>query len=86
MPFINFDIIAILESMLDITIEMKHIKGFSPEVFRNDHPSNSKNGGVRLYYHTGLPIQRRLDLEILQEMIVSEIAISRKKIFFIHLT
>ena len=62
-----------------------HSKRFSPEVFRNDHPSNSKNGGVCLYYRTGLPIKRRFDLELLQEMIVSEIAISRKKIFFINL-
>ena len=72
--------------MLDSTIENEaiHIKGFSPEVFRNDHPSNSKNGGVCLYYRTGLPIKCRFDLEILQDMIVSEIAISRKKIFFIN--
>ena len=83
----KFDIIAISESMLDSTIENEaiHIKGSSPEVFRNDHPSNSKNGGVRLYYRTGLPIKRRSDLEIVQEMIVSETAISRKKIFFINL-
>ena len=73
--------------MLDTFIENEaiHIKGFSPEVFRKDHPSNSKNGGVCLYYHTGLPIKRRVDLEILQGMIVSEVAISCKKLFVINL-
>ena len=83
----KFDIIAISESMLESTIENKAIdtKGFNPEVFRNDHPSNSKNEGVCLYYRTGFLIKRRVDLEILQEMIVSEIAISRKKLFVINL-
>ena len=81
----KFDVIAISESMLDSTVENEaiHIKGFSPEVFRTDHPSNSKNGGVCLYYRTGLAIKRRFDLEILQKMIVSEIAISRKNIYFL---
>ena len=83
----TFDVIAISESMLDSTIrnDAIHIKGFSPEVFRNDHPSNSKTGGVCLYFRDGLPIKRRDDLEVLQEMIVSEATISRKKIFLINL-
>ena len=83
----KFDVIAISESMLDSTIrnDAIRIKGFSPEVFRNDHPSNSKTGGVCLYFRDGLPIKRRDDLEVLQEMIVSEATISRKKIFLINL-
>ena len=83
----KFDVIAISESMLDSTIrnDAIRIKGFSPEVFRNDHPSNSKTGGVCLYFRDGLPIKRRDDLELLQEMIVSEATISRKKIFVINL-
>ena len=36
-------------------------------------------------YCEGLPIKRRLELEILQEMIVSELAISRKKLYVINL-
>ena len=83
----KFDVIAISESMLDGTIrnDAIRIKGFSPEVFRNDHPSNSKTGGVCLYFRDGLPIKRRDDLEVLQEMIVSEVTISRKKIFVINI-
>ena len=83
----KFDVIAISESMLDSNIknEAISIKGFSPEIFRSDHPSNSKTGGVCLYFRDELPIKRRADLEILQEMIVSEVTISRKKVFVITL-
>ena len=87
MPFINLMPLQIFESMLDSTIrnDAIRIKGYSQEVFRNDHPSNSKTGGVCLYFRDGLPIKRRDDLEVLQEMIVSEATISRKKIFLINL-
>ena len=59
------------------------IEGYSKEIYRNDHPSNTKTGGVCLYFREGLPIKRRTDLELLQEMIVAEITLARKKIFFI---
>ena len=59
------------------------IEGFSREIYRNDHPSNTKKGGVCLYFREGLPIKRRTDLELVQEIIVTEITIARKKIFFI---
>ena len=36
-----------------------------------------------LYFRDGLPIKRRTDLELVQEIIVTEITIARKKIFFI---
>ena len=46
----KFDLIAIsiVLSMLDSTIENDtiRIKGFSPEVSRNDNPSNSKSTGL----------------------------------------
>ncbi len=79
------DIIAISESMLDSTIGNEEIciEGYSKEIYRNDHPSNTKTGGVCLYFREGLPIKRRTDLELLQEMIVAEITFARKKIFFI---
>ena len=55
------------------------IEGFSREIYRSDHPSNTKLGGVCLYFREGLPIRRRTDLELLQEIIVTEITIARKK-------
>lgn len=81
----RFDVIAISESMLNSSISNEDIfiEGFSKEIYRNDHPSNTRKGGVCLYFREGLPIKRRTDLELMQEMIVTEIRIARKKIFFI---
>ena len=47
----KFDIIAVSESMLDKSIKNDevYIEGFSKDVFRSDHPSNTKTGGVCLY-------------------------------------
>ena len=79
----KFDIIAVSESMLDNSIKNDEIiiEGFSEDIFRSDHPSNTKTGGVCLYAREGLPIRRRADLKLLQEIVITEINISRKKIF-----
>ena len=78
------DIIAISETTLDhsVTNDDISIDGFSKEIYRSDHPRNTKIGGVCLYFREGLPIKRRTDLELLPEMILSEITLARKKIFF----
>ena len=74
---------ALSETMLDSSISSEdiYIEGFSREVYRNDHPSNSKVGGVCIYFRDGLAIKQRRDLELMQETIVWEVNISRKKIF-----
>ena len=82
----NYDIIALSETMLDNTVRNEdiYIEGFSKkEIFRNDHPSNTKVGGVCLYFREGLRIKSRKDHELLQETIVAEVNIGRKKIFLI---
>ena len=81
----RFDVIALSKSMVNSSISNEDIfiEGFSKEIYRNDHLSNTKKGGVCLYFREGLPIKRRTDLELVQEMIVTEITIARKKIFFI---
>ena len=83
----RFDVIALSESMLNSSVNNEDIfiEGFSKEVYRSDHPSNSRKGGVCLYFREALPNKRRVDLELLQEFIVAEITIARKKIFFITL-
>ena len=70
--------------MLDHSVSNNDISidGFSKEIYRSDHPSNTKIGGVCLYFREGLPIKRRTDLELLPEMILCEITIARKKILF----
>ena len=80
----KYDITTISETMLDhsVTNDDISIDGFSKEIYRSDHPSNTKVGGVCLYFREGLPVKRRTDLELLPEMILSEITLARKKIFF----
>ena len=80
----RFDVMALSETMLNskVSNEEIEIEGFSKEIYRNDHPSDTKTGGVCLYFREGLAIKRRKDLESLQEMIVTEITIARKKILF----
>ena len=81
----HFDVIAISETMLDNSIsdEDIFIEGFSREIYRSDHPSNTKLGGVCLYFREGLANKRRKDFELLQEMVVTEINVAQKKIIFV---
>ena len=72
--------------MLNCTIktDVTRIKDSSLEVFRNDKPSNTKYGEVCLYFRAGLPIKSRTNLELLNEMIVFEVIISRKNIYVMN--
>ena len=82
----KLDVFAVSETMLDCSIsddEDIFIAGFSKEVYRSDHPSDTKVGDVCLYLRENLSIKRRTDLELLQEMVVSEIHIERKKIILV---
>ena len=81
----QYDIMALSETMLDNSISSEdiYIESFSREVYRNDHPSNAKVGSVCIYFRDGLAIKQRRDLEMMQETMVSEVNIARKKIFFI---
>ena len=80
----KYDIITIFEAMLDQseTNNDTSIDGFSKEIYRSDHPRNTKIGGVCLYFREGLSIKRQTNLELLPEMILSETTLARKKIFF----
>ena len=81
----KFDIIALSETYLNDTIPNNEIEieGYSSDIFRRDHPTNTKRGGVCLYYKNTLPIKLRPDLHILDESIVVELTLSRKKLFFV---
>ena len=84
----NYDLIAISDARLDRSFSNEDIQigGFCCDVFHNDHPSDTRfPGGVCLYYKENIPIRRRNDLEILQETIVTEISLTRKKVFFMVL-
>ena len=79
------DVIALSKTMLDNKVrdDEVFIEGFSKEVYRNDHPSNIKIGGVCMYFREGLPIMRRKDHKLLQVVIVAELNVGRKKIFVV---
>ena len=78
----KFDIIALSETYLNDTIPNNEIEieGYSSDIFRSDHPTNTKWGGVCLYYKNTLLIKLRPDLHILDESIVVELTLSRKKL------
>ena len=84
----NYDFMAIFDTRLDRSISNEDIQteGFSCDIFQSDHPTNTRNhGGVCFYCKENIPIKRRKDFEILQESVVTEISLRRKKVFFIVL-
>jgi len=81
----HFDIMVLSATMLDKSVKNEDIfiQGFNREIFLSDHPSNTKTGGVCVYFREGLPIKRRDDFEMLQEAVVAEINVLRKRILFV---
>ena len=81
----HFDIMVLSETMLDKSVKNEDIfiHGFGMELFRSDHPSNTKTSGMCVYIREGLPIKRRYDLEMLQEVVVAEKNFLCKKILFV---
>ena len=77
----NYDLFSVCETNLNDSVEL-------PETLLNDfsfepanHPSNSKHGGVGLFYKNSLPVNVRRDLSF-EESIVVELKFGRKKVFF----
>ena len=83
----KFDIFGICESYLTDSVPDSAliINGFSSPPFRADckNANSRARGGVCLYYKDDLPITRRPDLELLDECIIVEINLKRRKIFII---
>ena len=71
----NFAILCLSETFSDLTIDLNdgniNIDGYS--IFRADHPSNNKHGGVCIYFKRSLPSVRKDNLSIMQETIMTEI-------------
>ena len=78
----KFDIFGICESYLrgSIPPEKLNIQGFAEPLRADSKATGRARGGVSLYYKEHLPLRRREDLEILDELIVVEISLNRKKI------
>ena len=76
----NYDLISICETNLNDSVELpdKLLNEYSFEPANN--PSNTRHGGVGLFYKDSLPIKIRRDLAF-EESIVVELKFGRKIIF-----
>ena len=75
----NYDAICFSETYLDSSIlsDDKNLEIPGYDLIRADHPSNSKRGGVCVYYRNSLPLKIQ-DIFYLQECIVFELKIGNK--------
>ena len=78
----KFEVICLLETFLDSTT-LPEVPSYN--LVRGDHPSNTKKGGVCIYYRDSLPL-KVLDLHYLQECINFEIMIGNEICNFISLS
>ena len=81
----NYDLIGIVETHLDDTVNQERLAMKGYEFIKFNHPSNIKRGGVGLYIKDTLPKKERPDIAILPECIVCELHFDRKKYFFVVL-
>ena len=77
------DLIGIVETHLDSTIDKDRLTLEGYSFFKNNHPQNVTRGGVGLYVKDSLPTTERIDLVTLPECVVCEIQLNRKKYFFV---
>ena len=79
----NYDLIGIVETHLDSTIDEERLALDGYSFHKENHPQNVKRGGVGLYVKDSLPSKNRPDLVTLPECVVCEIKLKRKKYFFV---
>ena len=82
----KFDIICLSETYLDSTVPLDDVNLviFRYNLIHYDHPSNTKRGGVCLYYKNYLPL-RVLNISYLKECLNFEHKIGDKSCNFIAL-
>ena len=78
----NYDLIGIVETHLDNTVDETKLAIDGYSFYKSNHPQNGKQGGVGLYVKESFPARERNDLKTLSECIVCEIQIKGKKYFF----
>ena len=78
----NYDLIGIVETHLDSTVDKHRLVLDGYTFIQDNHPQNVKRGDVGLYIKDSLPSKNRSDLVTLPECIVYEIQLNRKKYFF----
>ena len=82
----NFDILCLSETYLDSTISSNDSNLIIPgyKLYRADHPSNVKRGGICIYYKNLLPL-KVTNIQYLQECINFEMKIGDKLCNFVAL-
>ena len=79
----NYDIICLTETFLNSSIPSDDnritIDGYN--LIRSDHPSDSKKGGVCIYYKEHIPLILRDDINTLDNCLVTEIRSQNEKCF-----
>ena len=82
----KFDIICLSETYLDSNTPLNddnlEISGYT--LVRSDHPSNTKRGGVCLYYKNNLPL-RVINIGYLNECLTLELTVGDKTCNFVVL-
>ena len=82
----DFDLFGVCETYLNdkTSDEAILVDCFPDPPFRSDCKSLGRaKGGVCLYYKDSIPLKRRSDLELMDETIVAEINLNRKKIIYL---
>ena len=79
----NYDLIGIVETHLDSTIDECRLSLDGYSLHKSNHPQKVKRGGVGLYVKDSLPSKNHLDLVTLSECIVCELQVNRRKYFFV---
>ena len=79
----NYDIICLTETFLNSSIlsDDSKIKIDGYNLIRSDHPSDSKKGGVCIYYKEHIPLVLRDDIKTLDNCMVTEIRSQNEKCF-----
>ena len=79
----NYDIICLTETFLDSSIlsDANRITIDGYNLIRSDHPSDSKKGGVCIYYKEHIPLILRDDIKTLDNCLVTEIRSQNEKCF-----
>ena len=79
----NYDIICLSKTFLNSSIDSSDtrilIDGYN--LIRSDHPSDSKGGGVCIYYKEHIPLIKRDDICTLDNCSVTEIRSQSEKCF-----
>ena len=77
----NYDLIGIVDTHLDSSINEGRLALSGYTFIKNNHPLNLNRGGVGFYIKDSIPFINRFDFVTLPECVVSEIRLGSRKYF-----